>query len=202
MAFFMLNGCSSQKNFVRPSQGMIQLGKSTTADLIQAVGEPKFRRKDIPLNNEKVESLDYVYGDSPKFWGVIIHRHTLNYTSFNDVIIGEEFNSTYEEESTEFKAENIPQIKKGVSTEADVIAIMGKPSGRAIYPLVKDKDSTAIIYTYSYARFAGAFTSFNNSMLFVTLDSKGVVSDISYKKDGKEQDSTPKKNANNSFSTF
>lgn len=72
-------------------------------------------------------------------------------------------------------------------TESEVVSLMGQPSGYAIYPMVKDKTSHGILYEYNYARFAGALTSDNSYMLLVTLDSTSKVSDVLYKKDGKDQ---------------
>jgi hypothetical protein len=186
-ALALLNGCSSQTNFVRPDAGLVQLGKSTHEDVIKAVKTGKaIESKPVPYNGETVSVTTYVYMESPSFWGVIIPRRSLTYTSFNNIVIGEEFNSNYDGESTKFDLTKIPELRIGMS-ELDVVTLLGKPSGRVLYPLVKDKDGSGLLYEYTYARFAGMFTSPNIYVVLITLNSKGVVSDILYKKDNKEQ---------------
>jgi hypothetical protein len=110
----------------------------------------------------------------------------MSYVTHNDVVVGESFNSTMEGESTQFPLEKVSMIVKGKSTKADVIELLGKPSGSYIYPVSK-KGNTGIAYLYNYARFAGILTSPNDYRVLVELDSQNVVVDISYKKDGKEQ---------------
>jgi hypothetical protein len=92
-----------------------------------------------------------------------------------------------EAEVTEFEGSKAVLLQKGRSTRVEVISLMGLPSGELIYPMVKDITGSALVYVYSYARFAGMFTSYNNFLLTVTLDDKNIVTDVSCKKDEVEQ---------------
>jgi len=180
-----LSGCAS--NFVRPAAESLTLGKSTSADIIKLAGKPTAQNDNVKLNGETVKSLSYYYNDGAKFWGLIIPERWLSYTLFNDTMVGQEFNSTMDGENTEFDVKKITSIQKGKSTADDVIALMGKPSGEVIYPVVKEKNSRGLVYAYTYARFAGILTMHNNYLLVVTVDDKNLVTNVSYKKDNKEQ---------------
>jgi outer membrane protein assembly factor BamE (lipoprotein component of BamABCDE complex) len=184
LAIFILAGCSSQKDFVRPSKDAFTLGKSSHDDVIKAMGNPTFEGKEVDFNGEKVKSSTFFYTESPAFWGMIIEKHSLNYTTLSNVVVSEEYNSSYDKDKTKFDLDKIPLIKKGMS-ELDVLTLMGTPSGRCIYPVIKDKTGHGLIYGYNYARFAGMLTSNNDYMLAVTIDSNGAVSDVLYKVDGK-----------------
>lgn len=180
-----LSGCAS--NFVRPAADSLTLGKSNSADIIKLAGKPTAQNDNVKLNGETVKSLNYYYNDGAKFWGLIIPERWLSYTLFNDTMVGQEFNSTMDGENTEFDVKKITSIQKGKSTADDVIALMGKPSGEVIYPVVKEKNSRGLVYAYTYARFAGILTMHNNYLLVVTVDDKNLVTNVSYKKDNKEQ---------------
>lgn len=182
-AFAALGGCAT--NFVRPASESLTLGKSSSADIIKLAGKPTSRNDNATLNGEKIQVLTYYYNDGAKFWGLIIPQRTLTYTLFNDTLVGDEFNSTMDGEKTEFDTDKIGSIQKGKTTREEVIALMGKPSGEVIYPVIKDKNGTGLVYAYTYARFAGILTAYHSYLLVVTVDDKGVVTEVSYKKDNK-----------------
>lgn len=184
-ALVVLSGCAT--NFVRPASEKLTLGKSTSADITGLVGSPTVQDGEVVMNGEKAKVLTYYYNDGAKFWGLIIPQRTLTYTIFNDTMVGEVFNSTMEGESTEFEGKKASSIQKGISTKSDVIALLGKPSGEVLYPVIKDKNGSGMVYAYSYARFAGMLTSYNNYLLIVSLDDQNIVTDVSYKVDDVEQ---------------
>jgi hypothetical protein len=184
-ALIALNGCA--KNFVRPASESLTLGKSTSTDIINLAGKPTSQNDNFKINGEKTQVLTYFYNEGAKFWGLIIPQRMLTYTLFNDNMVGEEFNSTMDGEKTEFDESKAVAIQKGKSTKDDVIALLGKPSGEVIYPVIMEKNGRGLVYAYTYARFAGIFTSYNNYILIVTLDDKNIVTNVSYKKNNVEQ---------------
>ena len=92
-----------------------------------------------------------------------------------------------EGEETKFDTTKAVVIQKGKSTKDDVVAMLGKPSGEVIYPVIPEKNGKGLVYAYTYARFAGILTMYNNYILVVTLDDKNIVTNVSYKKDNVEQ---------------
>ncbi|MDP2804988.1 MAG: hypothetical protein Q8O24_03515 [Gallionellaceae bacterium] len=184
VVLIVLNGCSTQKDFVRPAKDSFTLGKSTRADVIRAVGDSSSVSSVVSPSGKEVEVVSYFYRENPSFYGMIINKHSLLYSFFENVLVGEEYNSAYSKDETKFDIDKITQIKKGMA-ESDVISLMGPPSGRTVFPIISDKDGHSLNYSYSYDRFIGfGITTHNDYRLVVTMDNNSVVSDVRYSKDG------------------
>src|SRR5262245_42304770 len=144
-------GCAAGRDFVRPSADSLQLGKTTYAEIVARFGSPY--REGTMLKNEKtVKTIVYMYatkvGESAAVSGVTGARATGFY--FVDlVLVGHEFTSSFEKDHTNFDETNTTQIKKGETTEAQVIALMGQPTGNYMFPLVQQKDEKGLVYLYS-----------------------------------------------------
>lgn len=185
--FIALSGCASAPQFVKPAPDKLVLGKSTSTDVLQSQSAQPVAQNEATLNGEKVKTISYSAGESPKFWGLLIERRYATYTLYNDTLVGSEFASTYSGESTEFNTDKIPSIEKGKTTRSEVIALLGQPSGEVLYPVVANKTDRALVYSYSWSRFAGILTTNNSNLLVVTLDANNVVTNISFKQNGKEK---------------
>ena len=185
--FVALSGCASAPAFVKPAPDKLVLGKSTRAEVLQSQQVQPFLEQDLNVNNEKAEAITYTAGESPKFWGLLIERRSGTYTVFNDVLVGMEFDSTYDGESTDFNTDKIASIEKGKTTRAEVIALLGKPSGEVLYPIIDDKKGSGLVYAYTWARFAGMLTSTSSNLLVVSLNENNIVMKVSFKHNGVEQ---------------
>lgn len=182
-----VSGCASAPSFVKPAPDKLGLGKSTGAEVLQTLKTQPATQSDVSINGEKVKVLNYFYGENPKFWGLLISRRYQSYTLYNDILVGDEFTSTFEGESTEFDTDKIASIEKGKTTRAEVVALMGKPSGEVSYPIVIDKKWRGLVYSYIWSRFAGILTTSTSHLLVVSIDENNIVSNVSFKKDGVEQ---------------
>ena len=182
-----LTGCASGPVFVKPEPAKLVLGKSNKADVLQSQLAKPISQQDITVNGEKAISINYATGESPQFWGLLIERRFGTYTLFNDVLVGQEFNSTYKVESTEFDTDKISSIVKGKTTRSEVIALLGTPSGFVIYPVIADPKGSGLVYGYTWARFAGILTMSKTNLLVVSLDENNVVTNVSFKYNGVEQ---------------
>lgn len=180
-----LSGCMS--NFVRPTNDALIVGKSTSTNVTQLAGKPFVVNEKVKMNGEEVNTYDYIYLEGAKFWGLIIPTRTLTYTFFKDIIVGEEFNSSFPDESTEFDGNKVTSIIKGKSTKADIIALMGKPTGKLLYPKIKNKDESGIVYAYTVSRHAPFHAPTIRYLLTITLDDKDLVTSVSYLIDNEEQ---------------
>lgn len=177
-----IGGCAG--NFVRPDTDSVKLGKSKPGEVTSLVsGQPT--RRNVEVNNEKIDTIIYNYVGNVPFYGSVIPHRSLTYSFFHDVLVGEEFISTYDDERTEFDTNKVPQVRNG-QTKDQVISIMGAPSGKVLYPLIGDKNGSGLVYAYSYSRFAPLVSPSWSYLLIVTFDEKGVVTNISYKENGKE----------------
>jgi hypothetical protein len=184
-AVLVMSGCAH--DFVRPAPEALKVGHSTKDEVLKVAGSPMVKNDKVQINGETIQTLTYFYVKGAKFYGLIAPQRTLTYSLFNDVLIGEEFNSSFDAESTNFEAEKVFELVKGKSTKADVIAALGKPAGDVRYPIIKDKNGKGIVYEYTVSRHGGIIMITTRLVVVITLDANNVVSDVSYMKNGVEQ---------------
>ena len=176
-----LLGCAG-KDFVRPTPETFKLGQTTYSQVIQKMGEPR-RAGDTLKNGKNVKAVTYVYastGGEPLETGVTPARGQ-TYYFYNDTLVGQEFISSFKSDNSNFDEKRVEDIKKGQTTRADAIKLLGEPTATFIPPMVKDTSGEAIGYTYQAVR-GGLFSGLKNSIkvLRISFDDKSLVSDIDY----------------------
>ncbi len=179
-----LSGCAGT-NFVRPDDAALQNGKTTLAEVRSSYGKP-FREGKIAKNDEDVTLLSFAYattGGTPLEAGVTPAR-VLDLTFWNQKLVSNVFTSSFKEDASNFEAAKRSSIVKGKTTRGEVIQMLSKPSGYAIYPMIKDKDGEALVYSYNATRGSAFNLKFSKQVLTVTIDPKGVVSDVDYESSG------------------
>lgn len=185
---FLLSSCAIGTNFTRPQPGALSVGHSHYSDVVNLLGNPRFPPREEIINGEKIQTTDYAFYKTAKFVGLVSPSRFMHLTFHNDMLVGEEYTSSFEEDSTKFNVDRVFSLVNRKSTKEDVISALGKPSGEIIYPLVKDKSGIGLVYWYSEFRPEYIVASGKTYRLIVFLDANNVVTDISYKEDyGKEQ---------------
>lgn len=181
----VLTGCAG-KNFVRPVDESMRLGKTTYSDVIQQMGEPG-RAGDVLKNDKTVKTATYAYantGGEPLEVGVIPAR-AQSYYFHNEVLVGREFISSFKSDNSNFDETKVDSIIKGKTTREEVIQLLGRPSAAFIQPMVKETSGEALGYTYQKTS-GGAFSGFKffRKALKVSFDDKNVVLDVDYSSSG------------------
>lgn len=180
-----LTGCAG-KNFVRPIDDSMRLGKTTYSDVIQQMGEPR-RTGDVLKNDKSVKTATYAYattGGEPLEAGVIPAR-AQSYYFHNEILVGREFISSFKSDNSNFDETKVDSVIKGKTTRAEVIQLLGRPSAAFIQPMVKETFGEALGYTYQKTS-GGAFSGFKffTKALKITFDDKDVVLDVDYSSSG------------------
>jgi outer membrane protein assembly factor BamE (lipoprotein component of BamABCDE complex) len=180
-----LSACAGT-NFVRPDSKDLQVGKSTYAQVVAKMGAPRVTGEML-TNGEKVKTVTYVYattGGEPSESGVIPAR-ALAFYFYNDLVVGEEFLSSFKSDHSNFDDTKIAGIEKGKTTRLEVIQAFGKPSGTFVRPMVKEPFVDSVGYTYSTTS-GGAFSGFKNfrKSLRVAFDADDKVVDVAYSTSG------------------
>jgi len=180
----LLSGCAGT-DFKRPEPSALKLGEAHTADVTRVMGEAK-RSGESTVNGQQLKQLSYVYANTA---GDTLYPHVtgargLTFSLWNDVLVGESFNSSFKVDGTDFDDSKVASITKGTSTKAQVIALLGNPSGHAIYPVVKTQGNSALLYTYSQVKGSAFNMTFYNKTLAVELDPKDVVADVTFTSTG------------------
>lgn len=176
-------GCAG-RNFTRPQPESLVLGKTTEAEIRQRFGDP-YREGTTIKNSETMKTLSYAYatGASSLAGGVIPSRGQ-GFYFWNGTLVGHDFTSSFDEDKTDFDQSKVPQIKQRETTEAGVLALLGKPQGAYTYPLIKDKGGRAIVYLYSQTKGSAFNLKFYQQLLVVTLGGDAVVKDAQFTSSG------------------
>lgn len=181
----VLGGCAG-KDFVRPGEGAFKLGKTSYAQVVQQLGEPS-KVGEVLRNERQVKSISYSYastGGEPLEGGVIPAR-ALAYFFYNDTLVGQEFISSFKSDNSNFDETKIAAVRKGQTTRAETIQLMGKPSAAYVPPMVKETAGEAIGYAYVATR-GGVFSGFRifAKVLKISFDDRDLVSDVEYASSG------------------
>ena len=179
----MAVGCVSRgRPFVRPEPETLVLGKTTYEDVIRQVGEPAsvgtLFKNDCAL---KVITYSYIRPlNWPAEWGVI-PLTALSFFFLDDVLVGHHYTSAHPEDKTDFHDTKAYQLKKGQTTRAQVIELLGRPSGLYIYPMIGSKTDTALVYFYHRIKLETRFLKglrpmITQKMLIVSFDTQDLVS--------------------------
>jgi hypothetical protein len=179
----LLSACANE--IVRPAPGTFALGKSEMKDVIGLMGEPS-SRDEVLVNGEKVQTITYVKTEEVP-GGSIAPQRTLLYSFYDGTLVGQEFQSSFSNESTLFDEKKIAEIIRGKSTKSDVIEALGEPAGEMIFPLVKNRGDEGVIYGYSLSRNVWIGMRTDSQRFVVTISKAGVVTEMSYAKNGVRQ---------------
>jgi hypothetical protein len=176
-------GCAG-RDFTRPQPESLALGKTTEAEVRQRFGDP-YREGTVIKNGETMKTLSYAYatGASSLAGGVTPSRGQ-GFYFWNAVLVGHDFTSSFDPDRTDFDATKVQQIKKGETTEAGVVGLLGRPQGVYTYPLIPDKRDRAIVYLYSQTKGSAFNLKFYRQLLIVTLDGNGLVKDSEFTSSG------------------
>jgi hypothetical protein len=183
-----LLGCAG-RDFVRPDANALKNGQTTYAEATATLGKP-FAEGSVTKNDKTVKHVSFAYaslGGKPVKEGVVPAR-AIGLYFYNDTLVGYEFISSWAEDNTDFDEGKTNQIVKGTTTQAEVVRLLGKPSGYAIYPMIKAATGQAAVYTYMEVS-GGPFTSRKvyRKGLVVTFDDHGIVTDVDFSSTGSRQ---------------
>lgn len=148
-----LGGCVSTRSQVQrvPDQDLI-LGRTTKEEIVARMGTPG--RESVRMENDKeIQVLAYVYAtmytNDAQITGTPAAR-SQSFSFHEDVLVGHQFMSSFKSASTDFDDTVVESFKEGETTRADVIAALGRPTGRWIYPMVDEPGDEGIGYAFSF----------------------------------------------------
>jgi outer membrane protein assembly factor BamE (lipoprotein component of BamABCDE complex) len=183
-AIVAVSGCASMsEDFVRPSNDKFVLGKTTQSEVIAQMGAP-IGKSEMVLNSQQIHGIGYTNHDVSSHLGEVIKTRNVTYMFYNNVLVGISGFSTYNEDSTKFDPTKVSQIVIGKTTKDQVITLLGKPSGQDIYPMISNKDQTAIVYQYVAANFAGVFTTSHSDTAEIIFDKNDIAVKVTVTRDG------------------
>lgn len=180
----VLAGCAGT-DFVRPDSGSLDNGKTSYNDVVKKFGAPS-REGTVLKNGQNLKSISYAYasvGGEPKTKGVIPAR-AMGFYFNKDILVGHEFISSWKQDNSDFDDTKIPMVIKGKTSRAEVIQMLGKPTGNYIYPMIQSTAGDAAVYIFSEASGTAFNMKFFRKVLIVSFDEKGIVSDVDFSTSG------------------
>lgn len=160
----VLAACASGRDFARPFASDLALGTMTEADIVGRYGPPTKRLQatmaqptaaqlaatrgsfdHMPAAGTLVR-LDY-YFDEPEGYGRRGFKD-LSFYVLDGKLVRYEFVSNSAATSTKFDESRIGEIKRGVTTRAQLSAMFGEPAGLGIYPTIRDRGAVLVIYSF------------------------------------------------------
>jgi hypothetical protein len=179
LLLILLAGCAGA-SFTRYPDDALVLGRTSSAEIRSRLGEP-FVSAIIgkTYDGKTIEQISYAY----RLGGAGLHESE-DFFFVDDKLVAYQFDSSFNGGNTNFDDTKIEEIKKDVSTRSDVERLLGAPSGRYIYPFVKNPDENAIGYVYTDVEKWGP--NKYHKELKVTFNKQGIVTTVAYKESGEK----------------
>ncbi len=173
-----ISGCSSGTDFKRPDPTTLQLGKTTEREIRERFGEPRSEGSLI-RNDRRVKTLSYSYAEAAPYVEKVPVRAVV-FSFHEGVLVGHDYTSSFSDDKTDFEDSSVDRIKKGDTSAAQVIDILGRPTGELIFPLAKAKEGRAYVYSYSRTDKGpfGGNVRIRRKTVVVNIDASGLVSDV------------------------
>lgn len=180
-----VTGCASSGSN-QPKDDLV-LGRTSRQEILQRLGSP-YREGTLAKNGKQLKTMTYAFattGGTPVREGVTPARGQ-GFYFLDDKLAGYDFTSSWKEDQTDFDARKVAEIKKGVSTRADVLRLIGRPGGKYGYPLIASQNGQADVYLYAESKGGPVNVKFYQKHLVVTYDERGVVSNVEYQELGQK----------------
>jgi hypothetical protein len=172
----------SAGDFVRPQPQDFTPGRTTAAEIVSRFGSPKERGRTVQGGVE-VSSLSYSHADPgarSSAAGVPAARAVAFYF-VRDTLVGYEAISTFAADSSDFDDTRVSDIRRGITDEAELGDLVGRPSGTYIYPLAPAPGERVLVYSYAQKRGKAPLA---RKQLLITLDARGIVREVQFEKTG------------------
>lgn len=187
IAVTILSACAVGTNFTRPDPNALIVGKTTSGEVIQLMGSPRQVGEGMK-NDERIKTLQYAYSFShgEATYPSVVPGRSMAFVTHNDVLVAKEFVSSFKEDGTDFDDSKIANLVKGKTTRAQVIEILGKANGEAIYPVIKGKNEHALVYSYAQVKRDGMslLPKLYRKALVISFTQADVVSDVEFNATG------------------
>lgn len=132
-----------------------------------------------------VDSVHYYYGEQRMDTNLIIKKQCWFYF-VHDKLMAYSFVTGFPKEQQDFASTRVTSIVKGKTTRAEVIALMGEPSGVFRYPVTDEKRTvegdSAIQYEFHQVT---PFGSVADKFLQVIFDSNNIAKEVDFDTDSK-----------------
>ena len=179
-----LVSCVGQ-DFERPAQSSLVLGETTKVELLAQVGEP-YRIEAQNHNGQPVEHLTYVFGATlassvfvPYNVSPDARAKALGLYFHDGVLVGYQFVSNFDADSTVFEPEKIRTLNDGGSC-TQIETLFGPAPGLLKYPVTDSREGIVYSYRYTYRKASVFGGNIYIRTLAVTCDGNGNIAKVEH----------------------
>src|SRR6266850_550528 len=130
LAVVLAGACLLGADFGRPDPASFTLGQTTEQEIRTRFGQPS-GQTNARVGDKVVTTLRYAYAEART---VAVPVRIMAYAFHEGRLVGFDYMSSFAADQTLFDELAVKRITRGVSTRAEVLALMGKPAGQFIYP--------------------------------------------------------------------
>jgi outer membrane protein assembly factor BamE (lipoprotein component of BamABCDE complex) len=176
----LLTGCAGTQ-FNRVTGTDLVMGQTSSAQIMTKLGKP-FRESSGLSNGQNIKTVVYAYAGAGMATGItgVTPVKVQSFSFSDDKLVAYQYLANLVADSTNFDDSKVRLIEVRKTTAAQVIEMLGKPSGEAIYPTIKSTDGRALKYEYSEMR--GFTPSTKRATIVVGKDN--IVQDVDYQTQG------------------
>jgi len=171
----LAGACLLGADFSRPDSASFALGKTSEQEIRQRFSEPD-NQATAQVGDKLVTILRYAYAEARS---TVVLARAMAYTFHEGRLVGFDYSSSFPTDQTVFDESAVKRIKRGETTRAEVLALVGKPTGQFIYPSPYATTPGRRVDVYSYSRTdtvpSGGTLETANKVLAITFDDRDVV---------------------------
>jgi hypothetical protein len=181
-----LAACATGSSFTRPPEGFARLGETTRAQVEARLGKPG-DDETVRRNALVARMIQYTYSDSAEAAKVpnSLCIRSMTFTLVDDIVFAEDFVSACLSDHTDFDERRADRLVKGETRCADVPAVLGRPTYRAIHPVTENSGESAIGYRFQYFRRPLLQFDTYSKELLIVCDAQGLVREVTFTETGK-----------------
>jgi hypothetical protein len=138
--------CLLGADFARPDPASFTLGETTEPQIRQRFGGPDDRVA-VKVDGKAVTILRYRHADPQ---GPTVPVREMAFAFHLGRLVGHEYSSSFPADQTTFDEAAAKRIKRGETTRAEVLALVGKPTGEFIYPSPQATRPEHRTYIYNF----------------------------------------------------
>lgn len=175
----LLAACAGGREFVKPESDALVLGSTTYDQVVKSHGEPR-RTGTFTQNGVPLRTLTYSHAVAIPFSTKLSSR-TLVFAFQGDTLVSYDYISSFAEDKNDvdLDEEKVKQLAKG-DQKSKVLAILGKPTGEAIYPVASVRGGSLVRYSYmsTYRIPFNPTPRVTRKVLRISFDANDVVTEI------------------------
>jgi hypothetical protein len=130
LAVVLAGACLLGADFSRPDPASFTLGQTTEQEVRARFGKPS-GQVNARVGDKLVTTVRYAYAEARS---VAVPVRIMAYAFHEGRLVGFDYMSSFAADQTVFDELAAKRIRRGISTRAEVLDLMGKPSGQFIYP--------------------------------------------------------------------